>query len=126
MRDGSLSEAEKQRINRAQNKVSQDIYQEKHDAQKGDPNSASSQRMQANVQRNVDQQQRIEQGVRSGALTNHEVAKLERGQSRVNRREAHAAVDGVVGPHEQHRIQRTENRQSRHIWHEKHDRQVRR
>ncbi|UUZ55732.1 hypothetical protein LP419_09440 [Massilia sp. H-1] len=46
--------------------------------QTGNPNSASSQRMQADVQRNVNQQTRIENGIKSGELTNHEVAKLEK------------------------------------------------
>ena len=62
--DGKLSDAEKKRIDREQNRVSKDIYREKHDAQTGNPDSASSKRMQADVQRNVNQQQRIEQGGR--------------------------------------------------------------
>ena len=44
--------------------------------------------MQADVQRNINQQNRVEQGVQSGQLTNKEVSNLERGQSRVNRAEA--------------------------------------
>jgi len=38
------------------------------------PNSASSKRMQADAQRDVNQQERIEQGVRSGELTKKEAA----------------------------------------------------
>jgi hypothetical protein len=125
LKDGNLSPREKARIQRAQNNVSRDIYREKHDAQTGNPNSASSQRMQADVQRNINQQKRIEQGIRSGELTNHEVAKLERGQARVNRKEARAGADGHVGALEQHNIQAAENRQSGRIYREKHDRQVR-
>jgi hypothetical protein len=125
LKDGTLSPAEKARIERAQNRVSQDIYREKHDAQTGNPNSASSQRMQADVQRNINQQQRIEQGVQSGALTNRETAKLERGQARVEGREARAGADGHVGSAEERRIQSAENRQSTRIYREKHDRQVR-
>jgi hypothetical protein len=125
LKDGTLSAAEKARIERAQNRVSHDIYREKHDAQKGDPSSASSQRMQADVQRNLNQQQRIEQGIKSGELTNREVANLERGQSRVEKREAHAGADGHVSAAEQHRVQSAENRQSARIYRQKHDRQVR-
>src|SRR5258708_12947077 len=80
--------------------------------------------MQADVQRNVNQQQRIEQGVQSGQLTNREAAKLERGQARVNRAEARAGADGKVGPNEQRRIQKAENRQSKRIYREKHDAQT--
>ena len=125
LKDGTLTTAEKNRIERAQDKVSRDIYAEKHDAQTGNPNSASSKRMQADVQRNINQQQRIKSGIQSGSLTNHEVAKLERGEARIEHREAHAGRDGHVGAIEQNRVQRTENRASRRIHHEKTDAQVR-
>jgi len=125
MKDGKLSPQEKRRIEGEQNKVSGDIYREKHDAQTGNPNSASSQRMQADVQRDVNQQRRIEQGVQSGQLSNKEVGKLERGQAKVNRAEARAGADGHVGANEQQRIQHAENKQSQKIHHEKHDQQRR-
>src|SRR5258708_7761130 len=88
--------------------------------------SASAQTVGSEVQRNVNQQQRIEQGIQSGQLTNREAAKLERGQARVNRAEARAGADGHVGPNEQRRIQKAENQQSKRIYREKHDAQTRR
>src|SRR5213075_3305023 len=103
MRDGKLSPAEKARLAREQNNVSRDIYREKHDAQTGNPNSPSSQRMQADVQRNINQQRRIEQGLQSGSLTNREAAKLEAGQARDSRLEARAGADGNVSAGEQRR-----------------------
>jgi len=123
LKDGKLSPQEQARIDRAQNQVSRDIYREKHDAQVGNPNSASSQRMQADVQRNINQQQRIEQGAKSGALTNREVGKLERGQARDNAMQYRAGRDGHVGPNEQRHIQSAENRQSQRVYREKHDAQ---
>ncbi|WP_341678290.1 hypothetical protein [Niveibacterium sp. SC-1] len=123
MRNGSVSSAEAQRIDAAQNKVSQDIYREKHDAQRGDPNSASSQRMQAAVQRNANQQARIDQGLKSGELTTHEAARTERGQAHVDRREARAGSDGHMGARESERVQLAENHQSGRIFRQKHDRQ---
>jgi hypothetical protein len=81
--------------------------------------------MQADVQRNINQQQRVEAGVQNGSLTNREVAKLERGQAKVDRKEAVAGADGHVGAHEQARIQRSENHQSKRIHRQKHDAQVR-
>jgi hypothetical protein len=42
----------------------------------GNHNSASSQRMQGDVQRNINQQNRVEQGVQSGQLTNKEASRL--------------------------------------------------
>lgn len=125
LKDGKLTDAERARLSAAQNKTSKDIYDAKHNAATGNPNSASSKRMQADVQRNINQQQRIENGVQNGSLTNREVAKLERGQARVSRKEARAGADGHVGAAEQARIQRTENRQSKRIHKEKHDAQNR-
>ena len=119
--DGKMTDAEKRRIEQAQNKESQQIYQDKHNAQTGNPNSASSQRMQADVQRNVNQQQRIEQGIQSGQLTNREVSNLEKGQANVNRKEARAGANGHVSANEQHNIQAAENHQSRKIYKEKHN-----
>jgi hypothetical protein len=121
LKDGTLNSAEKARIAKAQNAVSADIAAQKHDAQVGNPNSVSSKRMQADVQRNVDQQTRIEQGVQSGALTNKEVASLERGQSHVTAKEARAGANGHVGAVEQANVQSAENRQSAHIRSKKHN-----
>ena len=120
-KNGTVSAREQRRITAAQNRESKAIYNQKHDAQVGNPTSASSQRMQADVQRNVNQQQRVEQGVQSGELKNKEVAKLERGQARVDRTTARAAADGHVGAAEQSRIQAREDRQSARIYRKKHN-----
>src|SRR4051812_40298843 len=125
LKDGTLTPQEKARLNAEQNRVSRDIAHQTHDAQTGNPNSASSQRMQADVQRNVNQQQRIEQGVQSGSLTNREAARLESGQAHDTGLQARAGADGKVGAGEQRRIQRTENHQSARVYHQKHDAQVR-
>ncbi len=74
------------------------IYRQKHDGQTANPNSASSKRMQADVQRNVNQQAHIKQGVATGSLTTAETGMLERGQARVNHKEAVAGANGHVGP----------------------------
>ena len=121
LKDGSLSSGEKARLQKAQNKVSSDIYRDKHNAALGNPNSASSKRMQADVQRNLNQQARVEQGVRSGELTNHETASLERGQAHISRAEARAGANGHVGPAEQANIQARENHQSKRIYAKKHN-----
>jgi hypothetical protein len=123
-RDGTLSDAEKARIQRAQNAQSREIDRLKHNEVKGNPTSASSQRMQADVQRNVNQQKRIEQGVQSGALTTHEAANAERGQAHVNAAEARAGANGQVNAGEQRAVQKRENHQSRKIYRQKHDGQV--
>lgn len=125
MKDGKLTTAERAKLDAAQNKVSADIKADRHNAVTGNPNSASSQRMQADVQRNVNQQQRIENGVQNGSLTNREVGELEAGQAKVDRKEASAARNGHVGKAEQRGIQRSENRQSGRIYRQKHDAQTR-
>jgi hypothetical protein len=123
MKDGKLSPQEKARLQREQNQVSRDIYREKHDAQTGNPNSASSQRMQADVQRNVNQQRRIEQGVQSNSLTTREAGHLEGSEAHVDKKEARAGSDGKITAHEQARVQKAENRESRRIYRQKHDSQ---
>lgn len=121
MKDGSLTPKETAQINAAQNRVSNRIYRDKHNGAVGNPDSASSERLQKDVQRNVNQESRIKQGEASGALTNREAGSLERGQARVDRREGAAAANGRVGAAEQRGIQRTENRQSRRVFRKKHN-----
>lgn len=120
-RNGSVSARESARIAAAQNRERAAIYRQKHDAQVGDPASASSQRLQADVQRNVNQQARIAQGERSGQLTTREAGSLERGQARVDRATARAAANGRVGAGEQARLQARESRQSARIARLKHN-----
>jgi len=122
MKDGNLSPQEADRIQRTQNAESNRINQLEHNDVTGNPNSVSSQRMQTDVQRNVNQQSRIEQGVQNGSLTNKEVGNLERGQARVDRAEARAGANGHVSAGEQTRIQNKENKQSQKIFREKHNR----
>ena len=77
-------------------------------------------------QRQIDQAQRIDQGVASGQLTRREAARLERGQARVDALESRAKSDGVVTARERARIQHAQNVESRRIQRQKHDRQIRR
>jgi hypothetical protein len=122
LKDGNLSQQEADRIQRTQNAESNRINQLKHNDVTGNPNSVSSQRMQTDVQRNINQQSRIEQGVQNGSLRNKEVGNLERGQARVDRAEARAGANGHVSAGEQTRIQNKENKQSQKIFREKHNR----
>lgn len=118
---GALTPQEKARITREQNHVSRGIYRDKHNGVTGNPDSASSQRLQADVQRDANQQQRIANGIKSGQLSNKEAGHLEAGQARVNRAEANAAANGHVGAGEQARVQGKENQQSRRIYDKKHN-----
>ena len=71
------------------------------------------------------QQQRIEQGLQTGALNTNEAGRLERQETHVDRLESRAAVNGDVSPEEAARINAAQNRVSRRIYVQKHDAQVR-
>ena len=74
-------------------------------------------------QRQANQQQRIDQGVQSGALTEKEAARMEKGQERVQNMENKAAADGKVTAKEKARIEHAQDVQSKRIYRQKHDRQ---
>ena len=48
------------------------------------------------VQRNINQESRIEQGMKSGQLATGEAAQLERGETRIDRMEKNALKDGML------------------------------
>lgn len=75
-------------------------------------------------QRQMNQEQRIDQGIASGQLTQREANRLERGQQRVDNMENRAKSDGVVTARERARIQHAQNVESKRIYRQKHDRQV--
>jgi len=118
--NGSLSASEKAQIQREQNHESKAIYSQKHDAQTGNPDSLKSNLEQADVQRNINQEQRIHNGVASGSLTNREAGHLEGREAHVDHMEARSDSLRQTG-----RIQRTDNRDSRRIYRQKHDGQRR-
>jgi tellurite resistance protein len=72
-------------------------------------------------QREANQQKRIDQGVKSGELTNKEANTLQRRQDRVNAAEANAKADGKVTPQERRKLRRMENRNSKAIYNKKHN-----
>lgn len=124
MKDGTVTQEEQRRINSMQNKVSRDIYREKHDAQTANPKNPASRRMAADIQRNKNQQMRINAGLKNGSLGTSEAAGLEAKQARINRLERQAGKDGRIGGAEQHRINKAENQQNRRIYRKKHNASV--
>ena len=115
LKDGKLSPAERKPVAAAEDRASRDIRQARSHGVEGDAFATSSQRMQADLQRNIKQDKRIPVGVKSGALDQQEVARLDAGQARVDRKEGRAGHSGVVGAKEQAVIQHSENKQSRRI-----------
>jgi len=74
-------------------------------------------------QRQANQEQRIDQGVASGNLTQREANRLERGQQHVDNMENRAKADGVVTRGERARLHQAQDVQSARIHRQKHDRQ---
>jgi hypothetical protein len=120
LRRGPLTPQEQARIDRMQNAESRAIRAEKHDGIYGNPASLSSQRLQADVQRNLSQERRIEQGIANGSLNDRQAGNLEAGQARAERAEWRAGRDGWVGAGQQAHVQSLENRQSNRIFAAKH------
>ena len=119
LKRGPLTSQEQAQIQHAENVQSHDIYRDTHNGRTQNPNSASSRRMAADVQRNVNQEKRIDQGVRSGSLNDHQVANLQGREAHVDHLEHNAGADGHVSRNEQRHIQHTENRDSRAIHRQK-------
>lgn len=71
------------------------------------------------------QQKRIRQGVKSGELTRAEAVELQVQQAHVQHVKKQSKEDGVVTAAERARIHAAQNRASRNIAAEKHDRQDR-
>lgn len=69
------------------------------------------------------QEDRIDQGAASGELTHREEAKLNAQQEHIENKEERAKADGVVTARERASLHRSENRASRNIRRQKHDRQ---
>ncbi|MPZ31941.1 MAG: hypothetical protein GEV13_13235 [Rhodospirillales bacterium] len=85
--------------------------------------SAYAQSMYSIDQRQDYQQNRIEQGIRSGQITRGEAYRLEQGERAVDRAQARARADGVVTYQERNRIDNMVDRQGRQIYRQGHDRQ---
>ena len=74
-------------------------------------------------QRMQNQEQRIDQGVRSGQLTPKEAGKLEAEQAKIRQTEQRMKADGNLTPKERRKLDNMQDRASDHIYRQKHDRQ---
>jgi hypothetical protein len=113
---GSLTRAERQRINRQQNGLSKEIYRDKHNAASDHFGNSEVGRRQEN------QQDRIAQGIRSGHLTAGQTTRLEGNQAGIKQevRADRRADGGRLTGAEHRQINRQQNRQSRNIYRAKH------
>ena len=114
---GKLTAAEKQQVNRQQNQLSKQIYNDKHNA-----NTAQYGNNKVG-QRRENQQDRIAQGVKSGQLTAGETAKLENQQKGINQqvKADRAANGGRLTPGEKRQVNKEQNAASKNIYNKKHN-----
>jgi len=75
--------------------------------------------------RQENQQDRIQQGVKSGALTRREAGRLESLEGRIQANKLIDKSDGHVSPRERAQLNRELNRASRDIYRDKHNRYTR-
>ncbi|HZS27109.1 MAG TPA: hypothetical protein VFB76_07750 [Candidatus Angelobacter sp.] len=115
--DGKLTAADKAKLTRQQNRLSNNIYNQKHDAQV-QPKTNN----EVNT-RDRNQQERIGQGIKSGQLTAGEASNLEKKETKLNKEERNdrAANGGKLTQGEKARINRQQNRASKQIYNKKHN-----
>jgi hypothetical protein len=114
---GKLTGAEKAKINRQQNQMSKQIYDDKH--------NANTQHYGDNKvdERRENQQDRIANGIKSGQMTAGEAAKAENQQRGINQqvRADRAANGGKLTPGEKKQVNKEQNAASRNIYNKKHN-----
>ena len=123
MHNGSLSPTERSELDRLQDHQSRAIKQANVNGVNGNPMSASSQRAQSEVQRNISQQTRIQEGVHDNSLTEREAGHLEAGQARSDAHQYEVGRDGKISAQQAQQMKEQDNRQSEHIYGAKRDRQ---
>ena len=126
--DGRVTPQERERIEHVQNAQNRKIYEAKHNDVHDinhngvvDRSFPAAHRAPSIDQRQAHQERRIDQGIRSGALTPRETERLARGQAHIDRLENRAKADGVITRWERQRIQQAQNDQNRRISRAKHN-----
>lgn len=114
---GTLTPAEKRQVNRQQNRVSRQIYADKHNAK-----SAHYGNNEVD-QRRKNQQERIAQGIKSGQMTAGEAARAEKQQKGINKQVAadRTANGGKLSASEKTQINKEQNAASKNIYRKKHN-----
>jgi hypothetical protein len=120
--DGRLTPGERADLHRDQNRVSRDIYRQKHDAQHRPPAALRDPGVNA---RQHNQHDRIAQGVRSGSLTKDEAKGLRDEQRAIRQEERQYKSDGMLTRDERKDLHQDLNTTSRNIYNEKHDAETR-
>jgi hypothetical protein len=114
---GKLTATEKKQVNGQQNKLSKQIYADKHNA-----NTAQYGNNKVG-QRRENQQDRIAQGIKSGQMTAGEAAKAENQQKGLNKQVAadRKANGGTLTTGEKKQVNKEQNAASKSIYNKKHN-----
>ncbi len=113
---GKLTNPERGIVNQQQNRMSNQIYNDKH-------NAASQNYGNSKVgQRQENQQDRIAQGIKSGSLKAGQTARIEKGESGINQevRTDRKINGGKLTSGEKAQVNRQQNRMSGKIYRAKH------
>src|SRR5277367_2416306 len=115
--DGHLTAADRAKLNNQQNHLSNQIYDDKHNANTANYGNGEI------GDRRQDQQDRIAQGVKSGQLTAGETAKLENQQQGINKEIAgdRQANGGKLTGLDKKAINQSQNKASKNIYAKKHN-----
>jgi len=114
---GKLTAADRAKLNRQQNRLSNDIYQDKHNANVAHYGNGRI------GQRRENQQDRIAQGIRSGQLTPREAANLENKEQGLNREIGSMRQEngGKLSKADKQVVNQQQNQLSKQIYNKKHN-----
>jgi CRISPR/Cas system-associated endoribonuclease Cas2 len=115
--DGKITDGERRDLHRELNESNRHIYRAKHN----DASRHGGTRDPKINERQRNQKERIQQGVRSGELTRDERKQLVVEQKTIRAEEHAYKADGVLTKDERKDLQQDLNTASHHIYEEKHD-----
>jgi hypothetical protein len=112
---GRLTGQERNQINGEQNRASQQIYNENHNANTVKPNAVDN--------REANQQQRTAQGLRTGQETSAEAGRTNARQARVDQQvhNDRTANGGALNQQQRQQVNREQNRNSQQVYNQKHN-----
>src|SRR5262249_4943596 len=110
--NGNLSPAERAKLQDQQNKLTDEIYNQRHDAHTRNGTNAKNPNSLAAQQERL--QDRIQRGIKNGSVTPEEAARLEHQEGRINHeaQQMRAADGGQLTKADRQKLERQQNRES--------------
>ena len=112
---GTLTQQQRQQVNREQNGASRQIYRDNHNGNTIAPNAVDN--------REANQQQRAANGLRSGQMTSGEAARTDQRQANVDQQvhNDRVANGGALNQQQRQQVNREQNANSRQIYNQNHN-----